>query len=74
MAKNVNNVLQFLTFNSEELVKERIKEVIKNNECILIINKVTFNKVNLFIQTKIQLQWQNLIKKFESFVFTNINK
>lgn len=74
LAKNVNNVLQFLLSNSEELVKERIKEVIKNNECVLIINKVTFNKVNLFIQTKIQLQWQNLIKKFESFVFTNINK
>jgi hypothetical protein len=69
LAKNANNVLQFLISNSEELVKERIKEVIKSSICELVINKTTFNKVNLFITTKVKIEYQNLIKKFESFLF-----
>jgi len=73
LAKNVNNVLYFLIENSEDLVKDRVKEIIKENICELLINQVTFNQVNLFVKSKIELQYQNVIKKFESFVF-NINK
>jgi hypothetical protein len=69
LAKNANNVLQFLIENSEDLVKDRVKEVLKESQCELIINKVTFNKVNLFVTSKVELQYQNVIKKFESFVF-----
>lgn len=69
LAKNTNNVLQFLIENSDELVKDRVKEVLKENKCELVINQVTFNKVNLFVTSKVELQYQNLIKKFESFVF-----
>lgn len=69
LAKNANNVLQFLIENSEDLVKDRVKEVLKQSQCELVINKVTFNKVNLFVSSKVELQYQNLIKKFESFVF-----
>lgn len=69
LAKNVNNVLYFLIENSEDLVKDRVKEIIKENICELLINQVTFNKVNLFVSTKVELQYQNVIKKFESFVF-----
>jgi hypothetical protein len=69
LAKNVNNVLQFLIENSEELVKDRVKEVLKQDVCELVINQVTFNKVNLFVTSKVVLQYQNVIKKFESFVF-----
>ena len=69
LAKNANNVLQFLIENSEDLVKDRVKEILKESQCELVINQVTFNKVNLFVTTKIELQYQNVIKKFESFVF-----
>ena len=69
LAKNANNVLQFLIENSEDLVKDRVKEVLKGNVCELVINQVTFNKVNLFVTSKVELQYQNVIKKFESFVF-----
>lgn len=69
LAKNANNVLQFLIENSEDLVKDRVKEVLKQSQCELIINQVTFNKVNLFVSSKVELQYQNVIKKFESFVF-----
>jgi hypothetical protein len=69
LAKNANNVLQFLIENSEDLVKDRVKEILKESQCELVINQVTFNKVNLFVTTKVELQYQNVIKKFESFVF-----
>ena len=69
LAKNANNVLQFLIENSEDLVKDRVKEILKESQCELVINQVTFNKVNLFVTTKIELKYQNVIKKFESFVF-----
>jgi len=69
LAKNANNVLQFLIENSEDLVKDRVKQVLKENVCELVINQVTFNKVNLFVTSKVELQYQNVIKKFESFVF-----
>jgi hypothetical protein len=69
LAKNANNVLQFLIENSEDLVKDRVKEVLKESQCELVINQVTFNKVNLFVTSKVELQYQNVIKKFESFVF-----
>jgi hypothetical protein len=69
LAKNANNVLRFLIKNSEDLVKDRVKEVLKENICELVINQVTFNKVNLFVTSKVELQYQNVIKKFESFVF-----
>ena len=69
MAKNANNVLQFLIENSEDLVKARVKEILKESQCELVINQVTFNKVNLFVTSKVELQYQNVIKKFESFVF-----
>lgn len=69
LAKNANNVLQFLIENSEDLVKDRVKEVLRQDVCELVINQVTFNKVNLFVTSKVVLQYQNVIKKFESFVF-----
>ena len=33
LAKNVNNVLQFLIENSEDLVKDRVKEALKEDVC-----------------------------------------
>ena len=73
LSKNANNVLQFLIENSEDLVKDRVKEVLKQYVCELVINQVTFNKVNLFVTSKVELQYQNVIKKFESFVFRIYN-
>ena len=52
LAKNANNVLQFLIENSEDLVKDRVKEILKESQCELVINQVTFNKVNLFVTSK----------------------
>ena len=71
LAKGINDVLQFLVKNSEDEVKNKVKEILKQNECELIINQVTFNKVNTFITTKVELSLYNIVRKFESFNYKN---
>lgn len=67
LAKGVNDVLQFLVKNSDDEIKNKVKEILKQHECELIINQVTFNKVNLFILTKIELNLNKIIRTFENF-------
>jgi hypothetical protein len=69
LAKGVNDVLQFLVKNSDDEVKEKVKEVLKMEECELIINQVTFNKVNPFIVTKVELNLNKIVKTFENFIY-----
>lgn len=69
LAKGINDVLQFLVKNSDDEVKEKVKEVLKMEECELIINQVTFNKVNTFITTKVELNLNKIIRSFENFIY-----
>ena len=69
LAKGINDVLQFLVKNSDDEVKEKVKEVLKMEECELIINQVTFNKVNPFIITKIELNLHKIVRTFENFIY-----
>ena len=69
LAKGINDVLQFLVKNSDDEVKEKVKEVLKMEECELIINQVTFNKVNPFITTKVELNLNKIVKTFENFIY-----
>jgi hypothetical protein len=67
MSKNINETLMFLQKNSEKTISEKINDLIKSKNIQLVINKVTFNRVNKFITTTVKLTHQNIIKTFESF-------
>lgn len=67
MSKNINETLMFLQKNSEKTISEKINDLIKTKNIQLVINKVTFNKVNKFITTTVKITHQNIIKTFESF-------
>jgi len=69
LAKGINDVLQFLVKNSDDEVKDKVKEVLKMEECELIINQVTFNKVNPFIITKVELNLHKIVRTFENFIY-----
>ncbi len=71
MCRNINDTLLFLQKNSEESVSQEVKNTLKSNYTELIINEVTFNRVNRFIQTPVKITTQNIIKTFESFRFKN---
>ena len=69
LSKGINDVLQFLVKNSDDEIKDKIKEVLKMEECELIINQVTFNKVNPFITTKVELNLHKIVRTFENFIY-----
>jgi hypothetical protein len=69
LASDVNKFLMTLLSNTDSSIKDIIKKEIKEKEHILYVNKVTFNKVNKFVTTKVLLETGNLIKTFENFKF-----
>lgn len=71
---NANDTLHFLVNNTEETLKEQIRNTIKDKECEIIIKQVTFNKANIFIDSKVELQWRNIVRKFESFHYDYLRK
>lgn len=74
MITNANDTLHFLVNNTEESLKEQIRTTIKDKECEILIKQVTFNKANIFIDFKVELQWRNIVRKFESFKYDLFKK
>lgn len=74
MITNANDTLHFLVSNTEESLKEQIRTTIKDKECEIMIKQVTFNKANIFIDSKVELQWRNIVRKFESFKYDLFKK
>lgn len=64
---NCNKLLMLILSNTESKLKDLIKQDIKQLEPLLIVNKITGNKVNKYVTTKVVIQFSNLIKVFESF-------
>lgn len=68
LAKDSNRVMNILIFNTDDIIKEKVKENLKSKP-VLSVNKVTSNRVSKFSTTKVFIQYSNLIKKFENFKF-----
>lgn len=68
LAKDSNKMMNILIFNTNDDIKEKVKEVLKPKP-ILFVNKVTNNRVSKFLTTKVFIQYSNLIKKFENFKY-----
>ena len=73
MFSTINDILKSMITDSDRTLQEQIKDVVRNEEPKAIVHQVTFNKVNRFITTEVELIWQNIIKSFESFNYKNKN-
>jgi len=71
LAINSNSMFQTLLSNTDESIKERIKDVVKLHDNIIIVNKITWNKVNPFKTEEVVIKWSNLVKTFEAFSWIN---
>jgi hypothetical protein len=71
LGKQSNTVLKFLYDNSGNEVKEKVSSILKDNSLKIIINETTYNKVNKFVGTTIELKLDKIIKTFESFKYKN---
>jgi len=67
LAKESNKLLTVLLSNTDNKLKEIIKEDLKSKKYTLYVNLITGNKVNRFVTTKVDIQFSNLITVFESF-------
>lgn len=68
LATDINKLLQLVIENSEASIKSKVKDILKS-ETTLFVNLVSTNKVNRFATTKVAIEYHNLIKAFEKFVW-----
>jgi hypothetical protein len=72
LAKDSSKVFEFIVSNTEENLKLRIKDLIKDSDKVIVVRQITNNKVNTFIETEVLIEWSNLKKTFESFNYKRI--
>jgi len=64
---DINNYFKSILNNSDNGLKEVIKEDIDLTKPLLVINQLTTNKYNQFITKSVYLDYSNIFKTFESF-------
>lgn len=69
LAIDCNKLFDFLIGNTEDELKSIIKDIVSNNDKIVVVNQVTNNKVNPFITKEVLIEWRHLKKTFESFIY-----
>lgn len=67
LAIDSNSMFQSLITNSAETIKEKIKDVVRLYDNVIVVNKVTHNKMNPFSVKEVVIEWSNLVKTFEAF-------
>ena len=69
MSKNINSILEKILIKTDNDVKLNVKDILKNNEKILIVKEYTHNRSNKFNEYQIGLEFSNVIKSYENFKF-----
>ena len=69
MCRDINNILENLLLKTEKEIKLLVKDKIKNYDNLLLIKEFTHNKANRFKEYNVQLEYSNIIKRFENFKF-----
>jgi len=69
LCKNSNSIFKFLYDNSEKDVKNKIQDLLNNKQLYLVLNETTYNKVNPFVSSEIEIKLDRIVKSFESFRF-----
>lgn len=72
LAKDSNTVFEFIASRTEESIKSRLKDIIKDGDKVVVVRQITNNKINPFIEKEVSLEWSNLKKTFESFNYKRL--
>lgn len=67
ISEDINNLLELTLTNTQEGLKNVIKEILIDEKPQLLVNKINTNHVNQIETKKIILSLSHTIKKFESF-------
>lgn len=69
LAYQSNNLFHYLLNNSPDLVKDRIRNIVKKSDNLIVVRRVTHNKVNIFDDKEVSIEFSHIKKTFESFKF-----
>lgn len=69
LANDSTKMFEYILSNSDDLVKSKIKDIMGISDKVIIVNKVNNNKVNPFQTKENVIEWSNIKKTFESFIY-----
>ena len=68
LSKSINDILRFTLSNTEPDIKNKIENSVKEKTILLEVRGVTYNKVNMFNTTEIEISLDRIVKTYESFI------
>lgn len=69
LANDSIKMFEYILSNSDDLIKSKIKDIMNISDKVIIVNKVNNNKVNPFQTKENVIEWSNIKKTFESFIY-----
>jgi hypothetical protein len=64
-------MFQTLTNNSDDDVKNSIKDILKSYDNVIVVNNITHNKIMPFDTKEVIIEWSHIVKTFEGFNLKN---
>jgi hypothetical protein len=67
LSLGINDILHFLMKKTDDNISSIIRDLIKRHECVLVVNKITNNRINPIESKEVIIEFNNIIKTFEGF-------
>jgi len=72
LSLGINDILHFLIKKTDNNISSIIRDLIKEYDHVLVVNRITNNRINPIDSKEVIIEWSNIIKTFERFIFKNI--
>jgi hypothetical protein len=72
LSLGINDILHFLMKKTDNNISSIIRDLIKEYDHVLVVNRITNNRINPIDSKEVIIEWSNIIKTFERFIFKNI--
>jgi hypothetical protein len=67
LALDINDILHFLIKKTDDIISSNIRDTIKRTEHVLVVNRITNNRINPIDSKEFVIEISNIIKTFEGF-------
>jgi hypothetical protein len=72
LSLGISDILHFLMKKTDNNISSIIRDLIKEYDHVLVVNRITNNRINPIDSKEVIIEWSNIIKTFERFIFKNI--
>ena len=67
LSLGINDILHFLMKKTDNNISSIIRDLIKEYDHVLVVNRITNNRINPIDSKEVIIEWSNIIKTFERF-------